>query len=167
MKILVAGRLALSESHAMGMWLKAKRKEGQAEASALHDWKGSRGKTSLFLPPLFYLCPGRQIPVFTYRPSGTPLHALFPGNRQGRPPELRQVESPRRLAEMAAASGANVAQPAPSGQAHQDSREFLPGGREGRPLYPTIRYVRERTELIHGESELWTERLKKERSGAC
>ena len=64
---------------------------------------------------------------------------------------MRQVMSPRRLAELAAA-GAPAAQPAAAAQGNQDS--FYPGAREPPPLDSTMRFVRERMELIQGEEEL-------------
>ena len=51
---------------------------------------------------------------------GAPVGTLFPRNPRGRPVALRQVMSPRRLAELAAVAGANVAQPAGAGQARQE-----------------------------------------------
>ena len=87
----------------------------------------------------------------------TPVGSLFPTNPQGRPLALRQVMSPRRLAELAAAAGANVAKPAPADQARHEG--FYHGNPDERPLYPAMRFVHARMQLIQGEEEFWAERI--------
>ena len=79
---------------------------------------------------------------------GAPIHALFPG-------------MPKRLAEMAAAAGAYVAQP--DAARHARRKGFCQGDQEGRLFNPAIRYVHGRMELIHREEELWAERILVER----
>ena len=114
---------------------------------------------------MFKNCPERQtlslLPL-SLQPvayPGTPVGALFPHQPQGRFPASRQVISPTRLAEPAAAAGANPAQPAPvfAGQAHHEG--FCQGSPDERPLYPAMRFVHERTQLIHGEEESWADRI--------
>ena len=70
---------------------------------------------------------------------------------------LRQVMSPRRLAKVAAATGANVSQPAAANPAHQEG--FYQGAQEGRLFNPAIRYIHVCMELIDGEALLWAERV--------
>ena len=50
--------------------------------------------------------------------------------------------SPRRLAELVAAAGANVAQPAPAGQARQEG--FYPGNLDEPPFYPAMTFAHDR-----------------------
>ena len=89
---------------------------------------------------------------------GTPVGALFPRNPQGRPPALRQVMSPKRLAEMAATAGANPAQPVAADHGNQEG--FYHAVHEKPPpLHPTMRFVRDRVELIQGKEEFWVERI--------